>query len=346
VFQTIFKLICLGEKFETKIDDLICVDWENQDVQENWLRTDIDFICNLHTQVHSDFNYLLEEEKENQNDFVNMFKKYIASLLNKLIEHLPFTDEVIKIVDLIELKDKHLEIERKLRDFNKLFQIVNDDEMKNQVLPQLLRLKEIGIEYSQRNEKDTSFDIWKRVIDSGKYPSLVKFVKFIQVLPTSSSDIEQAFSIIKLFRTNQRNRLSAKSLEGLILIHQEYQGEKNIILPKNLLNLFSEMKDELNQRKNEKEGKVLPMRRHHSELPPVEEEKNNQMIIEDQRNTLMTKKPKYSKEDFDKNEKFEDIGNLDEIEEESNPKKVTKGNLVKEINPLKDKITQKDSSLV
>jgi len=89
------------------------------------------------------------------------------------------------------------------------------------------------------------------------------------------------------------------------------------------------MKDELSQRKNE--GKMLQMRRHHLELPPVEEGKGNQMIIEDQRKTLVAKKTKCSKEEFDKYEKLQDIESLYEIEEESNPKKIVKGMKLKKV---------------
>jgi len=48
-------------------------------------------------------------------------------------------------------------------------------------------------------------------------------VRFAEALPTSSATIEQSFSVIKLVKTDRRNRLQELSLEGLILIGQEFR---------------------------------------------------------------------------------------------------------------------------
>ena len=250
-FQILFKLIYLKEKFflDTYFEDFLEIDWEKLDNQKLWFVNTNEFINNSIHQVHSDFHKLFDENNNTQNDYVKIFKEFIACLLNKFMQYLPFKGEIVKTVDFVELKDKYMVLEEKIRKFNNVFQIVNGEELQNLVFPQLLRLRDIGLEYYQRNEKDTALDIWTRIIQSGKYPSLAKFAKFSQALPTSSSDLEQAFSIIKLFRTNQRNRLAENSLEGLILIHQEFQGNENIKLPENVLRLYLEMKHMLNKEK-------------------------------------------------------------------------------------------------
>ena len=78
---------------------------------------------------------------------------------------------------------------------------------------------------------------WK----TGKYSYLIKFFYFSQILPTSSSDAEQEFSIIKLFKSKQRNSLSKEGLEGLLLIQNEIGARTNI--PPKAFSSFGELKN-------------------------------------------------------------------------------------------------------
>lgn len=111
-------------------------------------------------------------------------------------------------------------------------------------------------------------DVWGRIRQTGQYPMLVRFTKFAQILSTFSSDVEQAFFIIKLFRTSQRSRLSEQSLEGLVLVHQAFQGKENIEISRRTVELYQEMKKNLSQRKSEKKEeskRTLPIIRTHSQ---------------------------------------------------------------------------------
>ena len=131
--------------------------------------------------------------------------------------------------------------------------VVTDDEIRLKTLPEVFRLKiKGGLESFQYRSGDKLVDIWERIRISDQYPSLSKFAKLAQILPVSSSCVEQAFSIIKLFRTDQRNRLSENSLEGLILMHQEYHDKSEITISDEMVLLCKEIKENLNNRKSDK----------------------------------------------------------------------------------------------
>jgi len=259
-FESIFRLLCKREKFDKiAFEEIIKKDWENEATQEDWLMNDEEFILNLQNFVDSIFSKINTVSEEKKLDFSQSFKKYIPSLLNYLIQYLPFTDDTVSVADFSELKDGITVLEDKLTAFNKRFGVVSDSELKSKTFQDLLLLRDRGFDSYRRDEKDTTFDVWSRIDKSGRYPSLAKFGRFVQVLPASSSDIEQEFSIIKLFKTEQRNRLSEKSLEGLLFVHQEVKGKKHFTFPQNIITRFHEVKTELNNRKNGNPNATLPL---------------------------------------------------------------------------------------
>ena len=249
----IFELVCLPEKFDSvNIKDLIILNWDDCLIQEQWFLKEEPFIEKLIYRVDASFKQLLER-KEDSDTFCQTFQSYIGRLLNLLIKYLPFKDEVINSVDFLELKDPFNILEQKIYKFNEIFMVVTDDEIRLTTLPEVLRLKtKGGLESFQYRSGDKLVDIWERIRISDQYPSLSKFAKLAQILPVSSFCVEQAFSIIKLFRTDQRNRLSENSLEGLILMHQEYHDKSEITISDEMVLLCKEIKENLNNRKSDK----------------------------------------------------------------------------------------------
>ena len=77
-----------------------------------------------------------------------------------------------------------------------------------------------------------------------------KIVRFAETLPTSSAPLEQSFSIIKLLKTDIRNSLSEESLEGLILIGEEYREKKQVIVTEKLMSYYNEVKTNYYKKKN------------------------------------------------------------------------------------------------
>ena len=176
------------------------------------------------------------------------------------------------------MKDKLPILEDKLTFFNRTFNVISENELKYQAFPQLLRLRDYGFDNFQKGENDSSLDIWKRIEKTGKYPSLVNFFKISQILPVSSSNVEQAFSVIKLFKTNQRNSLSNHSLEGLLLLHQKYSECEKVQLPSNVEQLYLKLKEEMNNEKSKRyQSKRLYSTKQAEEQVSQEEEKKEEL---------------------------------------------------------------------
>jgi len=69
-----------------------------------------------------------------------------------------------------------------------------------------------------------------------------KIVFFAETLPTTSAGLEQSFSQIKLLKKDSRNRLEESTLEGLVLISQEFSEAKRVQIDDKMVKLFLEVK--------------------------------------------------------------------------------------------------------
>ena len=79
---------------------------------------------------------------------------------------------------------------------------------------------------------------------------LPRLVRLAQTLPTSSAPLEQSFSIIKLLKTDLRNSLTEGSLEGLILVGDEYREQEDILVTEKMLHYYYQVKKTFNETKN------------------------------------------------------------------------------------------------
>ena len=72
-FESIFKLVCLPEKFETPFKEVIELDWEDASTQSQWFSKDQFLIQNLQNKVHKDFGYLktIATDKKNFTPYVS-----------------------------------------------------------------------------------------------------------------------------------------------------------------------------------------------------------------------------------------------------------------------------------
>ena len=315
-FKTLLKLFCSSDILDKSLEELINIDWEAVSKKNNHLLGKREFITKLKNYVHPSFEFLLEAGNSSQEKFTKIFQEFLGKLLNNLLYYLPFHDDIINSVDFLEMKEKTSELEEKILKLNQIFKIVEEEELRTQVFPQLLRLREINFSQVMSEENDLALDFWCKISQHGQYPSLIKFFRLAQTLPTSSSDIEQAFSILKLFKNNQRNRLSEKSLEGLMLIHQEY-ANKEIVISKRALQLFHEIRNSLNERKSENS---LPVRRSYGNFiaQQVEEIDENIQAIANFDSEIITqdlKKCKTNELEFKNNSQPSFIVNLSDVEE-------------------------------
>ena len=251
-FNSIFELICKDEKFDSlEFKDLQILDWEDQTVQQEWFSSHNDFLSKLAYRIHFEFNSLSTEDSEIFLEFVKSYQSFISKLLNLLLKYLPFKDEVIGSTDFLLLQEKYPILESKIKRFNELFKVSEKNEFAEQILPQLLRLRTSGdLNFYFNSASDNLSDIWMKISKNNNYNQLAKFARLIEILPVSSSDVEQTFSILKQYRTTQRNTLSEESLEGLLLLFEEYQQGDMIKISQKILELYNELKVTLNLRKN------------------------------------------------------------------------------------------------
>ena len=135
-------------------------------------------------------------------------------------------------------------------EFNKKFKIIQEPE-----LPQLkeeIRRLAARKRYLYVNESKNILHTWDRIerdqTDNFKFVLLPKLAKAAQSLPTSSSDIEQSFSQMKLVKTLLRNSLKNESLEAILLIVQEF-NKKKIVISDEFVTLSKLVKDKINERK-------------------------------------------------------------------------------------------------
>ena len=82
----------------------------------------------------------------------------------------------------------------------------------------------------------------------------MKIILFSQTLSASSSKVEQAFLVMKLFRTDKRNRVSDESLETLMCLCQEFDSLNKIIIPRKMVDLFLDIRSIIKDRKNRKKS--------------------------------------------------------------------------------------------
>jgi len=123
---------------------------------------------------------------------------FISKLLNLLLKYLPFKDEVIGSTDFLLLQEKYPILESKIKRFNELFKVSEKNEFAEQILPQLLRLRTSGdLNFYFNSASDNLSDIWMKISKNNNYNQLAKFARLIEILPVSSSDVEQTFSILK-----------------------------------------------------------------------------------------------------------------------------------------------------
>ena len=101
--------------------------------------------------------------------------------------------------------------------------------------PQILALRVHGFNKYKLNTEDTIYKIWESIRKDNNFNDLYKLAKLALTLPTSSANVEQVFSVLKLYRTDQRNSLKDETLEGLRLIKEEFKNNKEFNISSQIL---------------------------------------------------------------------------------------------------------------
>jgi len=272
-FNSILEIVCVPEKFETPFLELITKDWEDTEVQKEYFMKGKDFIQLISELINPKFSKLFMESQQIQENFIQIFQDFIAILLNLFTQYFNFADEVIEAADFLELDSSYHILKSKISKFNSIFKLFSEEELK-QSFDELLVLRDEGTNKYRDNTSKSSLSLWNNINETQAFPLLVKIANLALTLPTSSSDVEQIFSIMKLFKSDQRNSLAEASLEGLLLVHQEFKNNGKIEITNDLVELYKLVKKEINQRKEKK--------RKNEQISPEDIQPNQEILLSEE----------------------------------------------------------------
>lgn len=258
--ENCFNYFCLlniiPSKRNCSLKDRLHWDWKNKILQTETFYKPEEFISNLLGILGDDFGGLKDLNTNEKNDFSNVFQPFIGEILFLLRKYLPFNDPILDCLDFVALIDTpERPFVEKILAFNEKFQIVAQKDIQNLSLEAMTLCSRIP-HYLNLNKVKDSLHLWDIIQKSERFIYLHLVVRAAQTLPTSSSTIEQTFSVLGLFKDEKRSKLSKEGLEGLILLHQSFPKEKTFDIPKKLVSMFKDMKNSLNTRKTKRESLI------------------------------------------------------------------------------------------
>ena len=215
----------------------------NPENQNLWFLNTNDFIKKLKTEYPSQMSKLRILTIDQEESFAQIFRVFAAKLLDLMIFYLPLEDNIIETFDFIQDISNYGDLLGKTLEFNNYFKILEESQisdLKNEIL-KLTSQKRSRYDQGATNMIEVWDKLEEDVSNGYQFSLLPKLVKIAQSLPTSSSDVEQAFSGIKLIKTLLRNRLSAEKIESILLIIQAYGGKKRIKIDKKLVDLHKDL---------------------------------------------------------------------------------------------------------
>ena len=113
---------------------------------------------------------------------------------------------------------------------------------------ELVKLKNMRINY-YIDSSSGILHMWDRIQTNERLQLIPKIVYFAETLPTTSAGLEQSFSQVKLLKTDIRNRLQEATLEGLVLVSQEFYEKTGLDIDEKMIKLFIEVKKTFNNKK-------------------------------------------------------------------------------------------------
>ena len=222
-YNSILDFVIKPEFWDMNRSELLKFDFQDWSVQDKLFLSTEDFIASISAEISLKFKALQPMTEEFQQEFVYDFYDYFGKMLNSLKEYLPLENNLINALDFVELKDSPVILKDKLKTFCEEFQLCQDEEAKKQLKNELLQIRSVKVEF-YRNVSENILEMRERIERLEHLVLIPRLVRFAESLPTSSATIEQSFSNIKLIKTDLRNRLGELSLEGLVLVGQEFKS--------------------------------------------------------------------------------------------------------------------------
>ena len=260
IIKEIAELVLKISMIPEDISLLCDLNWKDD---EAFLRDNDNLLDTLARELNNEmFLEVAQLEDETiKTDLIATFRNFLQLLLKKLLSYLPVQDKVVKSLSFLSFNENKDELKSKIIYFNKLFNIIPEQDEKF-IIQEINELLSKNITWMRRDSTGSSLRLWSLFEQTyGKtnpetkfhetsFPCLSKIVRTAHSLAPSSANVEQCFSVLKLLKTALRSSLKEKTLESLVLIHDEFKTGKPITIPNELIAKYDKMKEKLNQGKN------------------------------------------------------------------------------------------------
>ena len=218
-YNTIINIILQPSKLtDNNLSELLKIRWDEPENQRKYFMTQTEFLehlsQNIDAKIFDDVKKLQNPQKQ---EFYNVCKEILGKLLKYLQNYLPLSDPIIETLDFVRLEGPFGEIKKKISDFNNLFGLYEPGHL----VSEFNCIQTLGIKVLRGDDEKSGLELWDYIEEKG-FPILADIARFAYTLPTTSANVEQTFSVTKLFKTTQRNRMSEETLEALLLIAEEY----------------------------------------------------------------------------------------------------------------------------
>jgi len=237
-YLRIAELIIKPNQFNFDASKIITQDLDNIKVREKVVMDQDEFIEAISNEMSN--NNIVKKVHElrriDQGKFYNTFKPFLVSILICLGKKLPILDETVVTLDFVQLKGDSNLIKKQMQSFNNQYKIIDNEALNNE----FSNLVSEGISKYCFDNNFTILEMWDNIERSG-YHNLALLAKVAQTLPTSSANIEQTFSEVKLFKTKQRNQLNERSLESLLIVNQELKLLPKFKVSDKLIELYTQV---------------------------------------------------------------------------------------------------------
>lgn len=204
-------------------------------------------------------NKLKSLSEEQQKRFCDLFQPFIANILDLMIKYLPLENEIIDSLDFGHSISNFGELLEKILKFNSYFGIIGETDI-SELIEEIKTLSSRKASFYTENTNNL-LEVWTNIEKDQNFNFEFKLLPLIfraaQSLPITSSNVERAFSGIKLVKTLIRNKLSDLRLSSIYMIIEQYQDTKMFNINQEVLNLYEQVKSEFRIQKHKRKAKEI-----------------------------------------------------------------------------------------
>ena len=260
IIKEIAELFIKVTKIPENLDELKILEWKSDG---NYLQSNESFLQTI-SQELGDKEFLkikdISDDKV-KTSILTTFRGFLINLLDNLLYYLPIEDDSIKSLSFLCLDGNKNELKSKILNFNETYKIVPEDQEKF-VLEEINDLLSQQITWIRRVANGSSLNFWNLIEQTydkedpktkeiqHRYPYLSKIFRTAHAFAPSSSNVEQCFSVLKLLKSELRNSLKEKTLESLILLHEQLKDNQPILISERLIEIYDDMKKKSNENKS------------------------------------------------------------------------------------------------